>query len=63
MSISLSQRHTKNIIHGDSSNDIEKNNDDSIIINHTNQIISNIHNKSNYNIQFYIYRIIGNKII
>jgi hypothetical protein len=31
MSISLSQRHTKNIIHGDSSIDIEKNNDDSII--------------------------------
>ena len=34
---------------------------DSIIVNHTNQIISNINNTSNYNIKFYISRLIGNK--
>ena len=36
---------------------------DSIIVNHTNQIISNINNKSNYNIKFYISRLIGDKTI
>ena len=36
---------------------------DSIIVNHTNQIISNINNTSNYNIKFYISRVIGDKTI
>lgn len=36
---------------------------DSIIVNHTKQIISSINNKSNYNIKFYIYKIIGDKTI
>ena len=36
---------------------------DSIIVNHTNQIISNINNTSNYNIKFYISRLIGDKTI
>jgi hypothetical protein len=36
---------------------------DSIIVNHTKQIISNINNKSNYNIKFYISRLIGDKTI
>lgn len=36
---------------------------DSIIVNHTNQIISNINNRSNYNIKFYISRVIGDKTI
>ena len=36
---------------------------DSIIVNHTNQIISSINNKSNYNIKFYISRLIGDKTI
>jgi predicted metal-dependent hydrolase len=36
---------------------------DSIIVNHTTQVISNINNKSNYEIKFYIYRLVGDKII
>jgi hypothetical protein len=36
---------------------------DSIIVNHTKQVISNINNKDNYNIQFYISRLIGDKTI
>ena len=36
---------------------------DSIIVNHTMNIISSINNKSNYNIKFYISKIIGDKII
>jgi hypothetical protein len=36
---------------------------DSIIVNHTKQIISNINNKSNYNIKFYISKLIGDKTI
>ena len=36
---------------------------DSIIVNHTKQIISNINNTSNYNIKFYISRLIGDKTI
>jgi hypothetical protein len=32
---------------------------DTIIVNHANQIISNINNTSNYNIKFYISRLIG----
>ena len=36
---------------------------DSIIVNHTKQIISNIQNTSNYNIKFYIFRLIGDKTI
>jgi predicted metal-dependent hydrolase len=36
---------------------------DSIIVNHTNQIISNINNKSNYYIKFYISKLIGDKTI
>ena len=36
---------------------------DSIIVNHTKQIISTINNESNYDINFYISRIIGNKTI
>lgn len=36
---------------------------DSIIVNHTNQIISNINNKSNYNIKFYISKLIGDNTI
>jgi hypothetical protein len=36
---------------------------DSIIVNHTNQIISNINNKSKYNIKFYISRLIRDKTI
>jgi hypothetical protein len=36
---------------------------DSIILNHTNQIISNIHNNSNYNIKFYISKLIGDNTI
>ena len=36
---------------------------DSIIVNHTKQIISTINNTSNYNIKFYISRIIGDKTI
>jgi hypothetical protein len=36
---------------------------DSIIVNHTKQIISSINNKSNYNIKFYISRLIGDKTI
>jgi hypothetical protein len=38
-------------------------NSDSIIVNHTTQIISNINNKSNYNIRFYISRLIGDRSI
>jgi hypothetical protein len=36
---------------------------DSIIVNHTKQIISNINNKYNYNIKFYISKLIGDKTI
>jgi len=36
---------------------------DSIIVNHTKQIISSINNKSNYNIKFYVSRLIGDKTI
>jgi hypothetical protein len=36
---------------------------DSIIVNHANQIISNINNKSNYIIKFYISKLIGDKTI
>ena len=36
---------------------------DSIIVNHTKQIISSINNKSNYNIKFYISKLIGDKTI
>jgi hypothetical protein len=36
---------------------------DSIIVNHTKQIISNVNNKSNYNIKFYISKLIGDKTI
>lgn len=36
---------------------------DSIIVNHTRQIISTINNTSNYDIKFYISRIIGDKTI
>jgi len=36
---------------------------DSIIVNHTKQIISNINNTSNYNIKFYISRLIRDKTI
>lgn len=36
---------------------------DSIIVNHAKQIISNINNTSNYNIKFYISRLIGDKTI
>ena len=36
---------------------------DSIIVNHTKQIISNINNKSNYNIKFYISKLIGDRTI
>ena len=36
---------------------------DSIILNHTNQIISKINNTSNYNIKFYISRLIGDPTI
>ena len=36
---------------------------DIIIVNHTKQIISNINNTSNYNIKFYISRLIGDKTI
>lgn len=36
---------------------------DSIIVNHTTHIISSINNKSNYNIKFYISKLIGNKTI
>jgi hypothetical protein len=36
---------------------------DSIIENHTKQIISNINNKSNYNIKFYISKLIGDRTI
>jgi hypothetical protein len=34
---------------------------DSIIVNHTKQIISSINNKSNYSIKFYISKLIGDK--
>ena len=34
---------------------------DSIIVNHTNQIISNINNKPNYIIKFHISKLIGDK--
>lgn len=36
---------------------------DSIIVNHTNKVISSINNKSNYSVKFYISRIIGDKQI
>jgi hypothetical protein len=36
---------------------------DSIIVNHTNQVISNYNNKHNYNIKFHISRVIGDKTI
>ena len=36
---------------------------DSIIVNHTKQIISNINNKFNYNIKFYISKLIGDNTI
>ena len=36
---------------------------DSIIVNHTTHIISSINNKSNYNIKFYISKLIGEKTI
>jgi hypothetical protein len=36
---------------------------DSIIVNHTKQIILKINNKSNYNIKFYISKLIGDKTI
>ena len=36
---------------------------DSMIVNHTKQIISNVNNKSNYNIKFYISKLIGDKTI
>jgi hypothetical protein len=36
---------------------------DSIIVNHTTQIISSINNKCNYNIHFYISRVVGDKTI
>ena len=36
---------------------------DSIIVNNTKQIISSINNKSNYNIKFYISKLIGDKTI
>lgn len=36
---------------------------DSIILNCTTQIISNINNKTNYNIKFYISKLIVNKTI
>ena len=36
---------------------------DSIIVNHTNQLISSINNKHNYNIHFYISRVVGDKTI
>lgn len=36
---------------------------DSIIVNHTTQMISNINNNSSYKIKFYISRIIGDKSI
>ena len=36
---------------------------DSIIVNHTTQIISDINNKFNYDIKFYIFRLIGDRQI
>ena len=36
---------------------------DSIIVNHTIQIISDINNKFNYDIKFYIFRLIGDRQI
>ena len=36
---------------------------DRIIMNHTNQIISSVNNKYNYNIEFHISRVIGDKTI
>ena len=36
---------------------------DSIILNHTTQIISNIHNTTKYTIRFYISRLIGDTTI
>lgn len=36
---------------------------DSIIVNHTTQVISSINNKSNYSVKFYISRLIGDKKI
>ena len=36
---------------------------DSIIVNHTNQLISSINNKYNYDIHFYISRVVGDKTI
>lgn len=36
---------------------------DSIIVNHTRQVISSINNKYNYSIKFYISRLIGDKKI
>jgi hypothetical protein len=36
---------------------------DSIIVNHATQIISKINNTSNYNIKFYISRVIGDPIV
>ena len=36
---------------------------DSILINHTKQIISSINNNSNYTVKFYIFRLIGDKTI
>ena len=36
---------------------------DSIIVDHTKQIIASINNKSNYNIRFYVSKLIGDKTI
>ena len=36
---------------------------DSIIVNHATQIISNINNTSNYNIKFYISRVVGDPTV
>ena len=36
---------------------------DRVIYNHTTQVISSINNKSNYDIKFYISRLIGDKTI
>lgn len=38
-------------------------NSDSVISNHAEQIISNINNPSNYNIKFYISKLIGDRTI
>ena len=38
-------------------------NSDSIILNHTNEIISRVNNNSNYIIKFYISRLIGDNTV